>query len=315
MSMRLGVTKKSIKLICDIKDKLLIAEEESIKNNTIKVPKEEALSKYLPTEELYAERVINLMHNNKGFQKEIIQLKKSLKDRISEREFLINELRALRSEFKSFGGNNEFELTDLQDLLEDKQNGIINNRNRLRDLVLLRIELNDNIFEVTKRVKVLEGKLMMCPSSKLDKEKKELSKELRGLLVYFEEDNQLKVNNLKMEICQKERLKASLYGLLEDLNDKIKFVQNQIYEQSIIEFPSTPKTNSRRQGFSKSFIMSNHRDLEISEKRSLRMVQSREKTDFHSYTNYTVSPNTEQVKRKMLAKYTREENYSLNHSK
>jgi len=45
------------------------------------------------------------MHNNKGFNKEIEQLKVTLKERKNEKEFLINELRALRNEFNAFSGN------------------------------------------------------------------------------------------------------------------------------------------------------------------------------------------------------------------
>ena len=58
-----------------------LAEIKSIKKHTVEVPREETFTQYLPTEKIQVllskfiilqnERVINLMHNNKGFNKEI----------------------------------------------------------------------------------------------------------------------------------------------------------------------------------------------------------------------------------------------------
>lgn len=45
------------------------------------------------------------MHNNKGFYKEIIQLKTTLSERQEEKEFLSTEFKALQQEFILFSGN------------------------------------------------------------------------------------------------------------------------------------------------------------------------------------------------------------------
>lgn len=44
------------------------------------------------------------MHNNKGFEKEISQLKSSLAEKENEKEFLISEFNAFEQEVKSLSG-------------------------------------------------------------------------------------------------------------------------------------------------------------------------------------------------------------------
>jgi len=138
-------------------------------------------------------------------------------------------------------------------MINSKLKIVEDNRNNLQSLVLLRIELNDNIFELTKRVKVLEGKTIMYDTAPLDKEKKRLSLELRALLQKVEENQHCytDTHSLEMEIHQKERLKSSLYNLLEDLNDKIKFAQDQIYEQSFVR----DSLQVSKKKFSRSFML------------------------------------------------------------
>lgn len=182
------------------------------------------------------------MHNNKGFKKEIHQLKLTLNERKKERVFLLNELQALKNEFMAFSGDKNFKFSDLNQLLIVKFEQVDQNRNKLREFIMARVDMNDNIFEQTKKLKVLEGKIMVLKSENLNDEKQNLSNELRKILLKIENKSHLKLDSesLKIQINQQERLRIVLHTLMVELKNKIAYLQNTTYQQSVRESPYTP---------------------------------------------------------------------------
>lgn len=193
------------------------------------------------------------MHNNKGFKKEIHQLKLTLKERKKEREFLLNELQALKNELMTFSGDERFEFADLNQLLISKFEQVDQNRDKLRQFIMARVDMNDNIFELTKRVKVLEGKILMVKSENLNDEKQNLSNELRKILLKIENKSHIKFDSesLKIQIQQQERLRIVLQTLMIELKNKIAYLQNTTYQQSIREMPYTPTPAYNKRIFEK----------------------------------------------------------------
>lgn len=123
------------------------------------------------------------------------------------------------------------------------------NRMRLRDTVLTRIEINEHLFELSKKAKVLEGKVFASSAEQLDTEKKFWSDRLRHHLSTLESKMSKHrgrgVENLKSQISQHERLRLAMHSLLDELNNKIAFVQNKVYAQSMTQLTHSPEPLQR----------------------------------------------------------------------
>lgn len=200
------------------------------------------------------------MHNQKGFSKEIYQLKATLRERQNEYQFLSNELSFFKKDLQNLIpgtgymdfiaiDNMELEFDDLSFLVQYNYENNQENRMKLRDTVLRRIEINENLFELSKRAKVLEGKVFASSAEQLDTEKKFWSDRLRHHLSMLENKRNKysgrSADNLKSQISQNERLRLAMHSLLDELNNKIAFVQNKVYAQSMTQLTYSPEPLQR----------------------------------------------------------------------
>jgi uncharacterized protein YajQ (UPF0234 family) len=193
------------------------------------------------------------MHNNKGFKKEIEQLKLTLKECKRECGFLFNEIRAIKIEFTTFSGDANFELSDLNHLLAAKYEQVDQNREQLRVSIYARVDMNNNIFELTKRMKVIEGKTIILTSQNLKSQKHHLTKQLRKLLQQIENKphQRLDSESLRIQVQQQERLRIVLHSLMVEFKDKIAYIQNTAYQQSVREKSYSPIPNYNRREYAK----------------------------------------------------------------
>ncbi|CAI2375436.1 unnamed protein product [Moneuplotes crassus] len=246
LNKRLGVIKKSYSMICDSLDNTRRSYIDSLRRNTVKVPEEQA-ERYHNLKDKQERRVINLMHNNKGFQKEIAQLETSLTDKENEKEFLLSEFKAFEHEVKCLSGDNNFKFDELHEMFEAKARKVQRNRDKLRDLTLLTIDINENIFAMFKKSKLLEAQILMLNEDTTAKEKEKYSTELRSLLQNLEErryqGNYFNSFQIKIEKLQKKKM--ALHSCLKEINNQVTQAQNEVYYQSMMRAPRTPRSEER----------------------------------------------------------------------
>jgi hypothetical protein len=176
------------------------------------------------------------MHNHKGFAKEVLQLQKTLKKAREEQNEIIAEIERL----KFVLGSEEYD--DIESAAREISIDVQLHRTKLKKLVLKRLDLNDKLFETTKQAKILEGKMLVEEANGVEKEKRFWAEELRKYLGILEQKRGSydKSGELKQQIEQKERLRIALHSLFMDLTEKIKYVQNKVYEERNSGFAISP---------------------------------------------------------------------------
>lgn len=99
-------------------------------------------------------------------------------------------------------------------MFEEKARKVQRNRDQLRDLTLLTIDLNENIFSMFKRSKVLEAQVILLEEDPSAKEKEECSSQLRSLLLKLEERryNGNYYNNFLMKLGKLQKRKMALHS-------------------------------------------------------------------------------------------------------
>jgi hypothetical protein len=102
-------------------------------------------------------------------------------------------------------------------------------------------------------MKVIEGKILMLNGQNLKSQKHHLTKQLRKLLLEIENKPHQKLDSesLRIQVQQQERLRIVLHSLMAEFKDKIAYIQNTVYQQSVRETSYSPIPNHNRREYAK----------------------------------------------------------------
>jgi len=229
------------------------------------------------------------MHNHKGFSKEVQQLKKSLREQENHHKYLAEQLYNFKKSLTNCDIDPE---GDIGKLVNHKINEVEENREGLKIIVYQRLEINKRIFELTKQVSMLEGRLISEESQESAREKKYWADELRQLVSQLESkkynNSRQNYTEIQQQLSQKERLRSALHELLVDLNGKISFVQNKVYEQSFIQNKKYEEALRKSKNFERSSRVHTSEKSVSKSKKYIKVSKERKVYELPStqYTNY-----------------------------